>query len=146
MKKTTKFAIYTCIALVAAGLLAFVALKFYFTPERIKKYALEFASKNLNREIRLADASLSLGGIRLEGLSVSEYPDFKKGEFFSAKSISVRPSFSALLRKEVKINSLSAFFGPSRGASRSMARGISDQAEGRLGACRGGRLRPELGL
>jgi hypothetical protein len=32
----------------------------------------------------------------------------------------------------------SAFFGPSRGASRSMARGISDQTEGRLGACRGG--------
>ena len=39
-----------------------------------------------------------------------------------------------------------AYFGPSRGAFRSMPRGVSVQAEGRLGACRGGRLRPETGL
>ncbi len=99
-------------AIFAAALLllavAAVGLKLYFTPARLKALTLEYASKNIHREVAFDSASLNLSGLAITKLKVSEYPDFKKGEFFSADSFSVRPSFGALLHRRVKINSVSA--------------------------------------
>jgi len=98
--------------LIAAGLLlialAALGLKLYFTPARLKALTLEYASKNLKREVTFDSASLNLSGLSIANLRVSEYPDFKKGEFFSAAYFSVRPSLRALLKREIKINSVSA--------------------------------------
>ncbi|OGR62422.1 MAG: hypothetical protein A2X31_01800 [Elusimicrobia bacterium GWB2_63_22] len=90
--------------LVAAG----VGLKLYFTPARIKAVTADYASKNLRREVSFDSASLNFSGLSITKLRVSEYPDFKRGEFFSAESFSVRPSLRALLQKRVQINSVSA--------------------------------------
>ena len=99
-------------AMIVSGLLllvlAAVGLKLYFTPARLKALTLEYASKNLRREVTFDSASLNFSGLSISNLRVSEYPDFKKGEFFSAAYFSVRPSLRALIRREVKINSVSA--------------------------------------
>ncbi len=90
--------------LLAAG----VGLKLYFTPARIKAVTADYASKNLRREVSFDSASLNFSGLSITKLKVSEYPDFKRGEFFSADSFSLRPSLRALLQKRLQINSVSA--------------------------------------
>ena len=98
--------------LLAAGLLLLIAagvgLKLYFTPARIKAVTADYAAKNLRREVSFDSATLNFSGLSITKLKVSEYPDFKRGEFFSADSFSLRPSLRALLRKRVQINSVSA--------------------------------------
>jgi hypothetical protein len=97
---------------VLAGLLvlaaAAAAAKIYFTPARLKALTLEYAGKNLGREVTFDSVKLDLSGLAIANLRVSEYPDFKRGEFLSAGSFSVRPSLRALLRRELKINSITA--------------------------------------
>lgn len=98
--------------LLASGLLlllgAAAGLKLYFTPARIKALTTEYAAKNLRREVSFDSASLNFSGLSITKLKVSEYPDFRKGEFFSADSFSVRPSLRALLHRRIQINSVSA--------------------------------------
>ncbi|MDP2867120.1 MAG: AsmA family protein, partial [Elusimicrobiota bacterium] len=90
---------------VAAGALG---LKLYFSQARLKTLTRDYAAKNLGREVTFDTIALGLSGLSIANLRVSEYPDFKRGEFFSAAAFSVRPSFRALLRREIKINSISA--------------------------------------
>lgn len=96
----------------AAGALllaaAAVAAKLYFTPARLKALTLDYAARNLRREISFDSVKLDLTGLAISGLRVSEYPDFKKGEFLSAEGFSVRPSLRALLRGRLAINSVTA--------------------------------------
>lgn len=89
----------------AAGALG---LKLYFSQARLKALTRDYAAKNLGRELTFDTIALNLSGLSIANLRVSEYPDFRKGEFFSAAAFSVRPSFRALLRREIKINSVSA--------------------------------------
>lgn len=89
----------------AAGALG---LKLYFSQTRLKTLTGDYAAKNLRRELTFDSIALGLSGLSIANLRVSEYPDFRKGEFFSAEAFSVRPSFRALLRREIKINSISA--------------------------------------
>ncbi len=96
----------------AAGALllaaAAVAAKLYFTPARLKALTLDYAARNLRREISFDSVKLDLTGLAISGLRVSEYPDFKKGEFLSAEAFSVRPSLRALLHGRLSINSVTA--------------------------------------
>jgi hypothetical protein len=108
MKKLLKVSAWGLALAIIAALSAFLALKFYFTPERIKDLALEYAEKNLGREISLDEASLSLRGFSIKNLRVAETGGFKNGEFISAKDFSIRPDLKALLKKEFRINSISA--------------------------------------
>jgi len=92
------------LALAAAAL----GVKLYFTQARLKALTTDFAAKNLRREVTFDSVSLGLKGLSIANLRVYEYPDFKRGEFFSAASFAVRPSFRALLRREVRIDSVTA--------------------------------------
>lgn len=92
------------VALGAAAL----GLKLYFTQARLKALTTDYAARNLRRQVTFDSVSLGLSGLAIANLRVSEFPDFKRGEFFSAASFSVRPSFRALLRRELKINSITA--------------------------------------
>ena len=109
MKKLIKISLYTVGILAALALAGGLALKLYFTPVRVKRLALEYASSNLKREVDFKSAALSLSGFSITGLRVSEYPDFSKGEFLSAETISVRPELRELIfNRKIKINSVSA--------------------------------------
>ncbi|MEA3307520.1 MAG: AsmA-like C-terminal region-containing protein, partial [Elusimicrobiota bacterium] len=107
MKKILKILSYSAIFILFSGLLGFFALKHYFTPERIKELIIDFAQKNISREVSLDSASLKLNGFALKNLKVSEYPNFKKGEFLTAKEFILTPSLRDLLKKKIKINSIS---------------------------------------
>ncbi len=106
MKKTLKVLSYFTIFILFSGLLGFFALKHYFTPERIKSLIIDFAQKNTSREVSLDSASLKLSGFAIKNLKVSEYPNFKKGEFLTAKEFILTPSLRDLLKKKIKINSI----------------------------------------
>jgi|GEM_PF-1331141 len=108
MGKILKIAAWCAAGLVLAAAACALGLKLYFTQPRLKALATDFAVRNLGRQVTFDTITLNLSGLSIANLRVSEYPDFKKGEFFSASSFSVRPSFGALLRREVKINSISA--------------------------------------
>ncbi len=92
------------LALAAGGL----GIKLYFSQARLKTLTNDYTAKNLGREVVFDTIVLNLSGLSIANLRVSEYPDFKRGEFFSAAAFSLRPSFRALLRREIKINSISA--------------------------------------
>ena len=109
MKKFVKVSLWTVGVLAALALAGGFALKLYFTPVRVKRLALDYASSNLKREVDFKSAALSLSGFSMAGLRVSEYPDFSKGEFLSAETISVRPALRELVfNRKIKINSVSA--------------------------------------
>ena len=103
-----RIAVWTALGALFCLAAAAVTAKIYFTPERLKKLALEYSSRTLGREVAFDSIELGLSGLSINSLKVSEYPDFKKGVFFSASSFSVKPSFAALLHREIKINSISA--------------------------------------
>lgn len=108
MKKILKFSAWGLALALAAALTAFLTLKFYFTPDRIKKLVLEYAERNLGREITLDAAALDLRGFSIKNLKVGEAGGLKKGVFLSAEDFGIRPDFKALLKKELQINSIYA--------------------------------------
>ena len=108
MRKLLKFSAWGSAVALTVFLAAFLALRFYFTPGRIRELALEYAERNLRREISLDAAALNMRGFSIKNLKVAEAGGFKNGEFLSAKDFSIRPDFRALLRKELQINSIRA--------------------------------------
>ncbi len=108
MRKALKIAGWTALAGLLLLLAAAAAAKLYFTPARLKALTLDYARRNLGREVAFDEIKLGLSGLALSGLRVSEYPDFKKGEFLNAGSFSLRPALRQLLRGELRINSVSA--------------------------------------
>lgn len=149
MGKAMKISAWTLALILASLLPAFFALKFYFTPERIRKLALEYAGRTLKREISLDAAALDLRGFSLRNFKIAEAGGFKNGEFLSAGTFSILPDFRALLRKEVRIKSVRAsrvtvrmlelkkgeynfsdlLAGPRPGAGQSVPGGLTKPAE-----------------
>ena len=108
MGKVLKIFAWGAAGLALAAAAGALGLKLYFSQARLKTLTKDYAAKNLGREVTFDTIALNLSGLSIANLRVSEYPDFKRGEFFSAAAFSVRPSFRALLRREIKINSISA--------------------------------------
>lgn len=102
----------------AVALLAATALvlRVLFPPERVKELALQKISASLGREVRLESAVLGLRGVRLEGLEVSEVPDFKAGTALKAArlraSVRLWPLLSRreLLSDEVAVEDFEASY------------------------------------
>ncbi|MCM2303135.1 MAG: AsmA family protein [Elusimicrobia bacterium] len=95
------------LAVLAAGA-AVLALKAFFPEPKARAFVLEKARKQLGREVRLARIDAGLTGLHLQGLEVSELPDFAAGTFVSVETFSLRPSWKALLRRKLVIASASA--------------------------------------
>ncbi len=93
--------------LLAAGA-ALLALKAFFPEPKARAYAVETARKQLGREVRLARIDAGLTGLHLQGLEISERPDFAAGTFLSVETFSLRPSWKALLRRKLVVASASA--------------------------------------
>ena len=102
MKKLLKFLLILAGAAVVLAGLAAVALRVYFPPEKIRQVLLTQGEKALHRKLEIKDVSVGLwSGLRVEGLRVSELPDFSAGEFLKADALSVRIELAPLLRRQV---------------------------------------------
>jgi uncharacterized protein involved in outer membrane biogenesis len=97
-------------ALVAAlGAVALVvALKAFFPEPKVRAWVVQTARRRLGREVRLDGLGVGLRGLTLRGLEVSEAPDFAAGTFLRVESFQLRPSWRALLQRQLTIASVSA--------------------------------------
>ncbi len=100
------------LGLAATGTLALigivVALKILFPPDRIKEIAVSKLEESLGREVKLAKASIGLGGVTLNDLEISEIPNFKAGTVASLKSLSVALEWKPLIfEKDIRVTNLS---------------------------------------
>lgn len=97
--------ITVCIGLVAVlgGGAALVGIKAFFPEPKARAWVIEAARKQLGREVRLTRIDAGLTGLHLQGLEISERPNFEAGTFVSVETFSVRPSWRALLRKKLVI-------------------------------------------
>lgn len=99
-----------CVGLVAVlgGGAALVGIKMMFPEPKARAYVIEAARKQLGREVRLTRIDAGLTGLHLQGLEISERPNFDAGTFVSVETFSVRPSWRALLQKKLVIVSATA--------------------------------------
>ncbi len=100
----TLLKILAALAAVVVVLLAAVALaiRIFFPPEKLKALAEQQADKALHRRLEIGSIGLSLvSGLRIDGLRLSESPDFSKGEFLRADSFVLTPDWSALLARKL---------------------------------------------
>lgn len=87
---------------------ALVAIKVYFPEPKARSYIIDAARKQLGREVRLTRIDAGLTGLHLQGLAISERPDFAAGTFLSVETFSLRPSWKALLQRKLVISAASA--------------------------------------
>jgi hypothetical protein len=95
------------VVLLGAGA-ALVALKAFFPEPKARALVLEKARKQLGRDVKLERIDIGLTGLHLQGLEISERPDFGAGTFLSVETFSLRPSWRALLRRKLVVASASA--------------------------------------
>ena len=99
--------VFILICALGAGA-ALVALKAFFPEPKARALVIEKARKQLGREVKLARIDVGLTGLHLQGLEISERPDFTAGTFLSVETFSLRPSWKALLRRRLVVASASA--------------------------------------
>ncbi|MFH1726297.1 MAG: AsmA-like C-terminal region-containing protein [Elusimicrobiota bacterium] len=107
MRSRAKILLAAAALLVAALAATVIALKVFFPPERIEAFVVERLGASLGREIRIASSSIGLSGARLEGVEISEIPDFKAGTIVKARRLRVSLRLWALLRRrELRVTEL----------------------------------------
>lgn len=95
------------LAVLGAGA-ALVALKVYFPEPVLRERVRTATRRQLGREVRLERIGLGLTGLSLQGLEISERPDFKAGTFLSVETFHLRPSWRALARRRLVVAAVSA--------------------------------------
>lgn len=104
MKKAFVWAAGLGLILLVTLALAGVWLRYQYPPDRLRQMAAEAAGTRLGRRIEVAGARVSLlKGLELNGVRVSEQPDFSAGTFFSADSVRVLPRLIPLLSGQVVV-------------------------------------------
>lgn len=102
MKKLLKVlaAVAAAFLLVLAAAALYIKIK--FPPERIKALVVAEAQKTLHRQLEVGSVRFGmLSGLRIEGVRLSEKPDFKAGEFLAADAFVFRFAWAPLLRKKL---------------------------------------------
>lgn len=87
---------------------ALVALRVFFPEPRLRALIVDGARKQLGREIKLERIALGLRGLYLDGLQISEAPDFGAGTFMAVERFRLRPSWKALLRRDLVVATVEA--------------------------------------
>jgi len=87
---------------------AALALKILFPPEKLKTLALDWLSKQYNREFRIESVNAGFTGLNIRNFAVSEAGGFAKGEMLKADRISTSFKLAALLRKQLLVDSVEA--------------------------------------
>lgn len=100
-------AVVVVLALVAAA--APFVLRKLLPPEKVRALVVSNARKALHRDVKLEGVSYGLiQGLTLEGLSVSEAPDFSAGTFLELRRFHLRLSLMALLRRRIVVDRVDA--------------------------------------
>ena len=107
MKKPLKILAWLCGISLFLVIAAFVALKILLPVEKMRKLTVELLSAQLHREVKLDGISIALGGVKINGLAVSELPDFSKGTMLKTDSVQVSFRLLPLLRKQFEIGRIS---------------------------------------
>ncbi len=108
MKTLLKAALWTAAALLALALLSPVLVRRYLPPRKVRALIAAQAQKSLGRQVRIGRVSYGWRGITLGDVAVSQRPDFSAGTFLSAKSLSARPAWLALLHGRLRVDSVFA--------------------------------------
>jgi hypothetical protein len=111
MKRATFWVRAAGYGMIAAALGVFGAtalLRRYYPEPKLRRMIVDAARRQLGRDVRLEKIGVGLRGLTLRGLSVSESPDFAAGTFLSADVLRVRPSWRALLRRRLVVDSVAA--------------------------------------
>lgn len=103
-----KIAASAVLVAVLGAAAALVALKTFFPEDKLRSMIVAKAQKQLGREVKLSGVQLGLTGLRLQGLEISEHPDFSAGSFLKVETFSLRPSWKALIRRRLVVASASA--------------------------------------
>jgi hypothetical protein len=85
-----------------------VTLQSVIPAEKLRAWALENARRNLGREVRFNSIGLGFRGVTLDGLEISEAPDFSVGTFVKIHHVRLRPSWKALLRRRLVVAAVEA--------------------------------------
>ncbi|MBI5245086.1 MAG: AsmA family protein [Elusimicrobia bacterium] len=100
MKRPLKILLILAAVLVALAGAAAVTVKIFLPPEKLKALAVSQADAALGRKLEMESVDFGLfTGLRIEGLRLSERPDFSKGEFLKADAFVLRFSWLPLLSK-----------------------------------------------
>ncbi|MEK7389197.1 MAG: AsmA-like C-terminal region-containing protein [Elusimicrobiota bacterium] len=103
-----KMAVAVCLLAVLGVGAGMLALKALFPEPKIRAWVVDAARKQLGREVRLEGIGFGLSGLRLQGLAISESPNFSAGTFVRVERFWLRPSWRALLGKRLVIAAASA--------------------------------------
>lgn len=93
---------------VLGAVAALVAAKALLPEPKLRAMTVDAAKKRLGRDVRLESVGLGLRGLSLNGLEVSEKPDFSAGTFLRVERFRLRPSWKALIKRKVVIAAVSA--------------------------------------
>src|SRR5271155_4837475 len=101
MKKIFKIVAGLAAIFVVLLAAAAVAVRVLLPSEKLKALAISEAGKSLHRTLELRSVDFGvLTGLSIQGLRLSETPDFSKGEFLTAERFTLRPEWLPLLHKE----------------------------------------------
>ena len=81
---------------------AAVAVHVFLPSDQLKALAIAEAGKSLHRTLEVRSVEFGLfSGLTIDGLRLSESPDFSKGEFLKADRFVLSPEWLPLLHKEI---------------------------------------------
>ena len=98
--KLIRLCVIVFLVLLAAG----TALEFAVPKDALRALCVQKLQQKLRRQVKMT--SLSVGpwrGLRVDGLQISEAPDFAAGTFLKAERITVRPKFLPLLAGRIVV-------------------------------------------
>lgn len=107
MKKILSILVKIIFGFLGVVILATVLFAVFFPQEKVRKIAVKQMQKKLHREVVLNKFHVSLWrGIILQGVKISDYPNFKQGTFISCKAFVLKYDFWELLHKRFLLEAL----------------------------------------
>ena len=104
MKKFFKIVGLVVLGLVAAFVALLLVLRSLYPPEKIQSIVLAELQSRLHREVRVKHAAIGIMGLNVDGLEISQAPDFKAGTFAKADTIRVEPRLWPLLQRRLEVS------------------------------------------
>lgn len=107
MKRLIKIFAFLAAGFLILILAAAVFIRLKFPPEKIKAQAASLISEKIGLSVKLGDVGLSIFGIRVNEIVVSQAEGFGKKPLLTVKSLSVLPRLIPLLKGEIWLNKIS---------------------------------------